>query len=345
LREIRALTSLRGLFALLVFSFHATIYTPAGRPVIAGIGRGYLAVDFFFVLSGFILGVAYAERTQSLAAYRRFVWIRFGRLFPLQVFVTLLIAIFAGIPYLPGFIQEITLTNSLYQNGVHPQMNAVDWSLSTEWVANLFFPVLVVLTRPRYRLAIVAICIAALFAITTSPMCGLDTLQSSSALTDSMVRCFAEFTLGLASSRMWQFDFLSKDIVLFPLLAVIVGLFFVPRTDYVIALLLPPFVLGTSANTGRLSRILTIKPLLVIGDISFSIYLLHTPVFRVVAYYLHGMPMPDYALSLLFAFIGLVLTLAASLLTYHFIEMPARNWFKRVAAGRRTVVIAPATSS
>jgi len=345
MKEIRALTSLRGLFALLVFFYHAGLYTPAGRPNTPGLDHGYLAVDFFFTLSGFILGIAYGERTQTLAGYGRFVWTRFGRLFPLHVTIILLVAAVFGIPYLPSFFQELTLTNNLYQNAPHPQLNEVDWSLSTEWVVNLCFPVLVILTRPRLRLITLVVCLLALFSITTPRTYLLDTIVSDPPLLASMVRCFTEFTIGLIVSRIHPIAFFSKDIVLFALLAVIGALFFVPRMDYPAAVLLAPFVYGMSSNTGRLSRILSIRPLILLGDISFSIYLTHTPIFRVVRHFLSGTGLPDYAVTLIFVSTSLVLTLGVSLLSYNFIEVPARNWFKRIANRHRDVALVPATTS
>jgi peptidoglycan/LPS O-acetylase OafA/YrhL len=345
MREIRALTSLRGLFALFVFLYHAGIYTPAGRPSTPGLDRGYLAVDFFFILSGFILGIAYGERTQTLASYGRFVWTRFGRLFPLHVTIILLVASVIGIPYFPSFLQELTLTNNLYQNAPHPQLNEVDWSLSTEWVVNLCFPVLVVLARPRFRLVTLAVCLLALFAITAPRSYILDTVVSDPPLLASMVRCFTEFTIGLIASRIRPGIFFSKDSVLFLLIIVVGGLFFVPRTDYLIAILLAPFVYGVSSNSGRVSRILSIAPLTAIGDISFSIYLTHTPIFRVIRHFLYGAPLPAYAVTLIFTSAGLVLTLGVSFLTYNFLEVPARNWFKRVANRWRGAVLTTAAVS
>ena len=86
--EIKPLTSLRGLFALWVLAFHLGIWSPLpGWNHLPVVSRGYLAVDFFFVLSGFILARAHGSNFQarlSLADYRDFVVKRAGRLFPLH---------------------------------------------------------------------------------------------------------------------------------------------------------------------------------------------------------------------------------------------------------------------
>jgi peptidoglycan/LPS O-acetylase OafA/YrhL len=61
----------------------------AGRPFVWAMSRGYLAVDLFFCLSGFVLAYNYGERFRlhwSLRSYADFLWRRIARLFPLYLF-------------------------------------------------------------------------------------------------------------------------------------------------------------------------------------------------------------------------------------------------------------------
>ena len=99
MKEIKSLTSLRGIFAMWVLGFHLCAWSPLpGWMQTPIVSRGYLAVDFFFVLSGFILARTHAGEFHHGAytkAYRNFVFKRVVRLFPLHWLV--LIANLAGL--------------------------------------------------------------------------------------------------------------------------------------------------------------------------------------------------------------------------------------------------------
>ena len=91
--ELRALTSLRGIAAMAVvlqhYSASAESLSDGWIPSLAP--HGYMAVDFFFVLSGFILAYTYADDfiSESWRAYPSFIVRRIARVWPLQVAVVL----------------------------------------------------------------------------------------------------------------------------------------------------------------------------------------------------------------------------------------------------------------
>jgi peptidoglycan/LPS O-acetylase OafA/YrhL len=85
--RFEVLDSWRGICALLVTLFH---FPAAGWLATNGFIRGsYLFVDFFFVLSGFVIAHAYGERLGDGTSFRKFMVTRFGRLFPLHAFMLL----------------------------------------------------------------------------------------------------------------------------------------------------------------------------------------------------------------------------------------------------------------
>lgn len=83
------LDGLRGVAALLVVAFHL-FETYSGSPARQIINHGYLAVDFFYVLSGFVVGYAYDDRWGRTMGLRDFFKRRVVRLHPLYVWGTLL---------------------------------------------------------------------------------------------------------------------------------------------------------------------------------------------------------------------------------------------------------------
>ena len=88
--ELRALTSVRGIAAWLVVLFHIR-ESIAGLPDAAEavLAKGYLAVDFFFLLSGFVIWMRWSERLRSSGANRipEFLQRRIARIWPLHLFM------------------------------------------------------------------------------------------------------------------------------------------------------------------------------------------------------------------------------------------------------------------
>src|ERR1700761_7501775 len=83
--RFRALDSWRGIAALLVALFHLNLVSPIYS--LDFVRNGYLFVDFFFVLSGFVITHGYADRLGTLQGVGAFAFKRFRRLWPLHVIV------------------------------------------------------------------------------------------------------------------------------------------------------------------------------------------------------------------------------------------------------------------
>ena len=82
-----ALDSLRGLLASTIVFFH--LPTDGFLWKLRYVQNGYLAVTFFFVLSGFVIGTTYGERLAKGFPLKRFLGLRLGRIYPLHLFMIL----------------------------------------------------------------------------------------------------------------------------------------------------------------------------------------------------------------------------------------------------------------
>jgi peptidoglycan/LPS O-acetylase OafA/YrhL len=143
-RFIAPLHGLRGLFALWVFLFHAN---PSGFGFLRISSYGYLAVDAFFILSGYVLMQAHAAdfRRVSRGSVFTFLLLRAWRTYPLY-FACLLLSL-ALYPLVKGGFptaQRLTVGLLLLEGWALPGIgiNAPIWSLGVEWVGYLAFPLI-----------------------------------------------------------------------------------------------------------------------------------------------------------------------------------------------------------
>lgn len=178
LNMLYKLESLRGLAALLVVIYH-TPYTFFGEKT-AFLYSSWLFVDFFFVLSGFVMSLAYRNRIADGLSFTSYIIPRFFRLYPLHLFVILLWIPFIGAKvylYRSGFggvdplltengttlFSSLFMLNSLGVNG----WNVASWSISAEWWTYiLFFGVCYVLSKSRYYAATILIAAVSTYFVT-----------------------------------------------------------------------------------------------------------------------------------------------------------------------------------
>jgi peptidoglycan/LPS O-acetylase OafA/YrhL len=154
-REIKALTSLRGIAAMMVVTQHfsATAQSHAAVTIPSFVPHGYMAVSLFFVLSGFIMAYTYHAdfALRGVPAMPSFLLKRAARILPLNTAVV--IAIVAA-----GMASEVLLGRNIFYDsanivydvlcnllllqgiGLGSNLNGPSWSISTEAVAYLLFP-------------------------------------------------------------------------------------------------------------------------------------------------------------------------------------------------------------
>lgn len=284
--ENRPLTAIRGVAALAVVMFHLAGNIPGPWPAVLFYGQ--FGVDIFFILSGYILAAVYADMTAPDIA--RFWVNRVARIFPLHLVILAALAA-AALTLLragmatrdPAFFDPTTLpfhaSLTFVWFALPVGWNAPAWSLSVEWAAYLLFPAWLFSVR-RLAPGLAGLLCAALAAAALFHLA-----QNGPAVTGgaAMARGLLEFALGTALS-----------LAVFPSRCV-------------------------RAVTLVGDRLLNWSPLVWLGRISYSIYLLHAPLLMV---WKKAAPaMGTAAASLGFLAVLLVL----SQLTYMLIEVPARQ--------------------
>ncbi|MAM74694.1 acyltransferase [uncultured Tistrella sp.] len=299
--HIQSLTPLRGIAALWVVVYHFSFqYLPNIRPeaLTEAIGKGYLAVDLFFMLSGFVITHVYHRSftADPPGRYRDFVKARIARLYPLHLAVLgLFVATTLGaraMDYaLTGHFEMIPVdgarsisalvANLFMLQGLKASelsWNYPAWSISLEFIAYLIFPLLLprIWSAPRAaRFALAGLLYAALawFAWDT----GDDFNQWNGPQT--LLRCLPEFLLGsllYAAFRDGGADrLLGRDAAGLFLLGLTLACLHLGAPDLVTVTLFAGLILALVANRGLVARALNIRPLDWLGRMSYALYLIH----------------------------------------------------------------------
>jgi len=355
-KEIISLTSIRGVAALWVLFYHFLI--PINRDVACIscyfpiLEKSYLAVDLFFVLSGYILTLVYHEKifdsqgTLNRSSVLLFLKARLLRIYPLHLFTLLVLVSWVGFmnssfpDYLilsrnniETFIYNIFLIQSWGVWG-DASWNNPSWSISAEFFAYLIFPFSMAFLIKFYRknMAIILIIIFILLIIFR----GLyDANSFGFGDGEALFRCSVEFfygVLGFVLTKKSKFRvifFLEKNFIQFAILIMLLSLITLSNYDSLVILLYLPLIISISHDNGIISSFLKYKPLHYLGLISYSIYLNHAVVlyvYRGIRVYYFDAPSSLGLVNELIIFLGLfVCTLCISHLTYIFIENCLRN--------------------
>jgi peptidoglycan/LPS O-acetylase OafA/YrhL len=374
---LSTLTPLRGIAALLVVIFHASLFIGPLIPADTSglIGTGWLWVDFFFVLSGFVLthvyGHSFRERI-TWSSYRGYLLARFARVYPLHL-ATLLVAValtlwlrsLAGelMPIvqvmfdLKAVPASLLLVQSLHLFAT-PPLNTPSWSLSTEWWVYMLFPLLV---RPLFRLSArgkgVALAGIAVLYLTlifyVAPRfgnlifagMGMHRGATLDLTADwGYFRCLAGFGLGMVLYRFYPegrgLPLLRQDRTFLGCAAAVLLTMHFQLPELVCIGLFPFLILTSACNQGKVKEVLMLRPLQRLGDYSFSVYMVHMPlVYLYWGKVLHENPNafarlpehlnPDYLHNWCWSLLLLAATVMVSALTYHLVEVPARQYLTR----------------
>lgn len=329
-KQFLTLDGLRGLAAVAVMLFHIP-----ESGLIARFDQTYLAVDFFFVLSGFVLVHAYDELLRRDMGAFEFVLRRYIRLWPLYLVATVIgiavafmshasrLAIVASLAFNLLFLPILVPRLSVDHARVFPLVGPT-WSLFFELVANLIYG----LIGPRLTgrvLALVLVIGAALCVATKYAYGDLTGGALIANLQFGLGRVVWSFFAGVAVYRLWRrFPAFEAPAWLFAL--ALVGMFAIPAELILVFVGFPGLVyLAASANPTGFSKTFCTR----LGGASYGIYVLHKPVIEGARLYV-DLSEPLAALALC------ALVILAALILDQVFDRQARRWLeRRLLPGRR----------
>ncbi|MGY2066881.1 acyltransferase family protein [Blastococcus sp. SYSU DS0619] len=361
--EIRALTGLRLVAALWVVAHHFWLFTPDPswalrlEPLLPLLASGWLGVDLFFVLSGFVLAHNYVTVLGSrpgLRATADFYWARLSRIWP--TWMVVLGAVSVGLVVresLTGQASRAATGSGLDAAAVLRQVLLVQvwdrpdyaatgpvgpgWSLSAEWLAYLVFPLVVVLLfrvrgwRPAVLggLAVAAVTPFAWACVAS----GTHDWRWSWLL--RLAGCFLAGALVALCARRIRATgravraaggVAAGAAVLIVLVAWVAG----AERSGVAVVAFPVLVGALALADGGPARALAAGPVVLGGRVSFALYLVHMAVFETAWTLADVVPGAGPLLHLLVP----VLPLPAAWLLWRFVEEPARRRMRALGPAR-----------
>jgi len=354
------LTPLRGIAALWVVVFHFQILVvqfvlPSQTKLLA---KGYLMVDLFFIMSGFIICHVYQEGFKDGLApgvIRRFIVARFARIYPLHFFTLIILIIAVAVLNRWSLIDDPKAIASnfllLHSFGINKSFtwNVPSWSISSEWWAYMVFPALILFIHRGGKLAMT---ILGLLIVTAylSIMYWLPRHNPANPAAPvphdinvsfdyGFLRGLAGFISGVILYKFYEAEVWAKlfrrDIVAVILIIGTIICLHLGVNDSLYIVLIILLVYVFALNNGKLHLLCNNRIAQYLGKISYSIYLCSIFLLQLFLFGFIKLPgvkysehskTTDFWTGLGYCVAFLIIHIGISSVTYYTIEKPCRKY-------------------
>jgi len=335
------LTFTRFIAAILIVLFHFGKNTaPFNNPAISPlIGLAPAGVSYFFLLSGFILSSVYYKNTEDLNK-KQYYLKRFARIYPVYILALLILVGFffltKQIIDLKAVFLQIFLLQAWFPNFIQT-LNIPSWSLSVEVFFYLLFPFLLYsLKQIKKRWLLILTSLSFWFLSLVIYYYGLNSGLNINFFNYNPLLHLNSFVLGIVSYLLFKElkpISTAKSLIctFFPLIFIAVLLLLhAPILHYNNNGLLAPLfaisLIGLASNHSYLSKFLSFRPFILLGNISYGIYILQVPlhawwdaIFNRYLTNYQNLQLPGF----------IILLICASFISFKFVEEPIRQYLKQ----------------
>ncbi|WP_314959429.1 acyltransferase [Bradyrhizobium cosmicum] len=338
-----------------IASFAVVLYHIAGSLQIASMAsHAYVAVDFFFLLSGFVIDRAYGRRLEDRSFKLEFLLLRFVRLWPMIVLGTLVGAVVSIGGLLRGHTLDLNQMGLVLAFGVlllpfgrMPLTASIFpfdgplWSLFYEVVANVAYCFVFRWLRIPVLSILVVLFAIALVAVSLEKG-DLELGARTGEMSVGLLRVGFSFFAGVFISRIGTASSVGGTAAITSV-AVLIGVLFVPLPQHAIydvacILVVFPLLIWGSAETA-------VPPgwrqaCSFVGELSYPLYALHYPITRIFFYFQDTLALGKTALA--FSIVLEVITcLGAAYVATKLVDQPVRNWLGSRVERIRSPRVAP----
>lgn len=354
-----ALDALRGVLALFVVLFHLPVDSHLrDLPLVM---HGYLVVDYFFVLSGFVIAHSYGQRINDGAQGRDFLIKRVARVWPLHAVMLGLFVLLEVVRALTHFDSVPPFTGDRAPGGIITNLlmiqalgtedsqtwNGPAWAVSAEMLCYVVFAGVVLWARKWVFLASVILAAAGLAVLILFAPEAEWASWMNTTWRLGWARALYGFFVGVVVYRLWTmrpgpgWGWLEAGLIA---LALVFVWFAVGPWTVLATLFFAPVVWVLAGDRGPVAEALTWEPLVKLGDVSYGVYLIHMLlivlmmiVARKTGFYVERrIDLGSVWLNDLLMLGFLATAVGLAVLSYRFIETPARDavsaWLKRRSA-------------
>lgn len=368
-KRFEALDAWRGIAACLIVFYHFSGVVKTHFVNVSFIADAFIFVDFFFVLSGFVIAISYQDKIISGMKLKDYVLMRFGRIYPLFFFMLLC---FVGLEAMKYVVPARTAPFDGYYNNfttlfanlllihnfvIFDRMtwNGQSWSISAEFYTYILYAIVLLWAKTRMWIICLVVVLITPFLFL---LMGKENIEIS--FNWGWLRCIYGFSAGVICYEIYKLILKNNlsikrfhSFIEISALCLLLGfIHFCARNEIS---LLSPYIISIcllvfAFEKGIVSRILKTAPLQLIGLLSYSIYMTHTFVIVMVKHIIkiadkkfqlgivtevntpYG-PTDNFTLDIWYAdalqIFIFIAVLIGSYLTYHLIENPANRWTRR----------------
>ncbi len=348
--RLNQLAGLRGICAWWVVFYHSLglMGDSVAGPARAVLSHGYLAVDLFFLLSGFVIFLSYHDYLAKNFPHSvgKFYWHRFARIYPLHfvmlggyLMLFLAFSLFSSSGTAPAsytassFIQSMFLVHMWV--GGELTWNVPSWSISSEWFVYLFFPLMAFALRKMRggvalhlgAIVLVAILLHLIYAFGEVRSLGADISRMA------LIRTMLEFLMGVCIGSLYvnHRDFLEKyaGVALpgFLLPCVLYAAGVLP--DYSVIPVAFAFLIAyLSVTSSWITKALSTPVLVYLGEISYSTYMVHYLVYDLLK---AGFVSNAHDVNQVYVWLSFVAVLILSVVLHHIVDIPSQKYFRRLS--------------
>ena len=361
-QDLKPLTSLRFIAAFWVLLYHFKDHLGLNMGQLGLVADGYLGVDLFFTLSGFILAHVYLTSVgDGRFGYGGFLKNRIARVYPMHLAaLAAMLVLFAGASVLgagvgsPEAFKWSDLPAHLLMVHAWGATEAVgwnfpSWSISAEWAAYLLFPLIAALVVKAQRwsaamaLGALALCVASFWALSSLhqalPWVGRDFSQMTAQI--GALRILPSFLLGVALYAFGR-DHAAPKSWAWPIVAVsagwIVAVTMLGWWEGLVWFGLAGLLYGL-AETSRhgVDAPMSGRVFVFLGAASYALYMIHLPIDIVWFHALErfGVTETSDLAVRIGAMVGVfIVCIIASAFAYLWLEEPARKWIRKLELPR-----------
>jgi len=317
---------------------------------------GFLGVDIFFVISGFLItGIIIKEIQKNAFSFKQFYTRRIKRIYPAFITVIALVSFIASAIFIYNDFNQLRktielatiflsnfylgLTQGYFDLSANENPVLHIWSLAVEEQYYLIFPLILILAYKKFReikvlLIITLILFFILLATSFIPanvykevfhqpnIYYLSNLRFPELLVGSLLAIYHNLSNNIQLSKLASniLAILSTLLLFFCLFLMRNNTVFIPGVTLIIPCILTALIIHTTSQNNIVKLCLSNKVMVFIGKISYSLYLYHW-IFIAFSYYITG----SKQIQSITVLIVVILTIIFSIISYYLIEQPIRR--------------------